>query len=335
MKFTKITVVCLILVLLAASYSLAELRKPGVNGAAFLKIGTGARMVALGSAATTLHGDPNMIFWNPAGIQMDAGKTQFGFNYNQWIAGLDHISGAVTHSFGNLGTFGVGFIYMGLSDITADRDIAPPGFESAQYEPLGTNRYDTFNYYDLAVSLAYSKQFTDHFRMGLAFKYIRETIDSEVADAIAFDFGAIYNTGFRDLTLGARLNNVGSDMQFYAVGAPLPLNFSIGASASLAKEENMALKGYVDFTKPQDSPQLFFTGLEWNVRNLLALRGGYKFGYSGSQDESSRLSQTDEGLSFGGGLNLPIVGYKLWLDYAFTSFNVFKDTHRFSLRFEF
>ncbi|MDZ7260995.1 MAG: hypothetical protein ONB05_02595, partial [candidate division KSB1 bacterium] len=69
MKFIKTVVVTLILLLITASFSLAELRKPGITGAAFLKIGVGARMVALGSAATTIYGDPNAIFWNPAGIE--------------------------------------------------------------------------------------------------------------------------------------------------------------------------------------------------------------------------------------------------------------------------
>lgn len=91
----------------------------------------------------------------------------------------------------------------------------------------------------------------------------------------------------------------------------------------------------MDFTKPQDSPQLFFTGLEWLVHDLFALRAGYKFGYSGAFDKTTRLGQTDEGLSFGAGVNLPISGYKLWLDYAFTNFTVFNDTHRFTLKFEF
>ena len=336
MKFTKIVVVTVILMLLAASYSGAELRKPGINGAAFLKIGTGARMVALGSAATTLYGDPNMIFWNPAGIEINDGKTQVGFNYNDWIAGLNHMSGAVSHSFSKFGTFGVGFIYMGLSDVTADRDIAPPGAESSQMERAGALQFETYNYSDMAFILAYSKQFTDRFRMGVSVKYIRENIDDVVADAYAFDFGAVYETGLRDLTFGARLNNVGGDLKFYAFNSPLPLNFSIGASASLAKEEKSDLKAFVDFTKPQDSPQLFFSGLEWLVRDMFALRGGYKFGYSGSLDDKTRLSQTDEGMSFGAGLNLPIISsYKLWLDYAFTSFSVFNNTHRFSLKFEF
>jgi len=50
------------------SNSHSQVRKSGINSLAFLKVGVGARQVAIGSAATTLKGEPNMIFWNPAGI---------------------------------------------------------------------------------------------------------------------------------------------------------------------------------------------------------------------------------------------------------------------------
>ena len=336
MKVSKTISFTLVFLLISASvFGAGQLRKPGIDGAAFLKVGVGARMVALGSAATTLYGDPNLIFWNPAGIQTEAGKTQIGLNYNDWLIGLSHSAGAVTHSFGNLGTFGVGVIYMGLSDIAADRDIAPPGYEQPVPESPDVTQYDTYNFYDLAVTVAYSKQLTDRFRMGAGAKFIQESIDSETATAFAFDFGAVYETGFRDLTFGARINNVGTDMKFYAIGAPLPLYFAIGASMSVAKEENTTLRGFVDLTKPKDSPQLFFAGGEWMLYNKLALRGGYKFNYSGFVDDVTRLKQTDEGASFGAGIALPISDMHVWLDYAFTQFTVFDNTHRFSLRFEF
>jgi hypothetical protein len=335
MKVSKIVIFALVFALLSVSFiGAGQLRKPGINGAAFLKIGVGARMVALGSAASTLYGDPNMIFWNPAGIQIDKGKIQASLNYNKWIVDLSHNSGALTYGLGSLGTVGLGVVYMGLSDLSADRDIAPPGYTAAVPEAADVTQYDTYNYYDMAVTLAYSKQFTDKFRMGASVKFIRESIDTETANAFAFDFGAIYETGFHDLTFGAKINNVGNDIVYYAIGSPLPLNFSIGAAVNLAKMENSSVRGFLDLTKPMDCPQLFFIGGEWEVLKMFALRGGYKVGYSGTYDEKTRLGQTDEGATFGGGLNLKVMDYNLWVDYAFTDFNVFENTHRFSLRFE-
>lgn len=62
--------------LLLLSNSHSQVRKSGINSLAFLKVGVGARQVAIGSAATTLKGEPNMIFWNPAGIVLSDKKTR-------------------------------------------------------------------------------------------------------------------------------------------------------------------------------------------------------------------------------------------------------------------
>ena len=307
----------------------AAVRKAGINGMPFLKIGVGARMVALGSAVTTIHGDANAMFWNPAGIDVEAGVTQVALNHNKWIISLDHEAGAIVHGFGNLGTFGLGFIYLGISDIPADRDIAPPGFEYAQIDQATS---ETYSYYDLALMLSYSKRFTDRFRMGGNVKWLREHIDDQTVNVVAFDFGAIYETGFRDLTLGARLNNLGGDVEYFAIAVPIPLTFAVGASMSLAREENSAFRVMVDATKPQDSAQLYFAGAEWTFQDWLALRGGYKFNYSGVKDNNG-IATTDEGASFGVGLRLPVgETMRVNLDYAFTDFGIFDNTHRFTLR---
>jgi len=46
MKISKIVIFTLVFALFTASFVGAQLRKPGIDGAAFLKIGVGARMVA-------------------------------------------------------------------------------------------------------------------------------------------------------------------------------------------------------------------------------------------------------------------------------------------------
>ncbi len=328
----KVSILVAIALLGMVGTGQAAVRKAGLNGMPFLKIGVGARMVALGSAVTTVYGTPNAMFWNPAGIDVDAGVTQVALNHNKWIISLDHEAAAVTHGFGNLGTFGLGFIYLGISDIPADRDIAPPGFEYAQIDQATSA---TYSYYDMAMILSYAKRLTDRFRMGANVKFLREHIDDQDVNVFAFDFGAIYETGFRDLTLGARLSNLGSDVEYFAIAVPIPLTFSIGASMTLAKEENTAFKVLVDAAKPQDTAQLYYVGGEWTLQDWFALRGGYKFNYSGVKDANG-IAISDEGASFGLGLKLPVGGsVSVMLDYAFTDFGIFDNTHRFSLRLGF
>lgn len=318
--------------MLLATTSFAGNRKTGINGASFLKIGVGARQVALGSAVTTLGGDPNMMFWNPAGIYIDGSKTAFALSHNEWLLAMNHDALSIAHNFEGIGTVGVGLIYIGLGDIAANRDVAPiPELEPVQADKATGATYDFSN---LAVNLTLSHKFTDKLTLGASIKFIREKIDDQNASSVAGDFGAIYHTGWHDLAIGASLRNLGGDLTYYEFGAPIPLMFSIGASASLAKQENMVVTGLIDATKLQDSEQLYFGGLEWSISDKLMLRGGYKFNFSGARD-NFEVDTTDEGASFGAGINLPWGSNEIRIDYAFTEFNVLDNTHRFSFSMTF
>ncbi len=332
LSIKKVTAGTVAMVLLLATALHAGNRKTGINGATFLKIGVGAKQISLGSAVTTMSGDPNMMFWNPAGIVSESGKTAFAFNHNRWLLAMNHEALAITHKIEGSGTLGLGVIYVGLGDIVADRDIAPT--EDTRQLQADQATSPTYSFYDVAINLTIAHQFTDKLTLGASLKFIREKIDDQTASSVAADFGVIYRTGFRDLTLGARMNNLGGDIEYYSIPAPIPLLFSIGASMTLAGEENSRLIGYLDATKPQDNPQLYFGGLEWRLMERLSIRGGYKFAYSGTKDRFN-IDITDEGASFGAGLKLPWGDNSIFIDYAFTQFNVLSNTHRFSFYIEF
>jgi hypothetical protein len=325
MNTRKIFCLLLAIAILIPAFGQAQVRKTGITGLAFLKVGVGARQVALGSAATSLRGDASMMFWNPAGIALSEGKTQFTFMYNKWIADLGHYAAGVTHDFGWLGTIGVGFIGFGKSGISA----------ALARDPLDTETSETYDYLDLAIQATYAKSFTDKLALGISVKFLNESIDTESASAVAVDFGSTYQIGWRNLTLGARVNNLGSDIKFFNQNNPLPLNFSFGVSGDLLNKENHRVMLAVDATKPQDTEQLFFTGGEYTFNKMLSVRGGYKFLYSGREDRLN-LKTTEEGITLGGGLNVPFSSYRAKVDYAYTDFGALFDTvHKISATFEF
>ncbi|MFZ5517531.1 MAG: PorV/PorQ family protein [Candidatus Zhuqueibacterota bacterium] len=325
------------------------MKKTGSSGASILKVAVGAKASALASAMTTTQGDVNQLFWNPAGIVLEAGQTQVTFSYNNWIADLSHNAFAVARSFGNLGTFALGGMMAGVSDITANRDIQP-GLEGVEYIDDAT-----FDYNSNFLALSYGRQFTDKLALGITAKYYSESIDGVGIHSFAMDFGAIYEVGFKDLTIGARIQNLGQDMTYYYVPVNLPLVFSFGVSYSLINSDLFGLKGYLDATKPLDADQMILTGAEMHLYKTMFVRGGYKLNYTGIQDEfmgrdvyynneavtrTSWLSKqsynrTDEGLSIGAGIEIPYDKYKLIVDYAWTSFDVMDDVNRFSLTFKF
>ena len=320
----------------------AQTKKSGLTGAAFLKVGVGARAVAMGSAVTSISGDINQLFWNPAGIALADEQWQATFTHNRWIADLSHNAAAVGHDFGNIGTLAIGFVALGVSDIEADRDVVP-SFLGGTFTPFDTETGATYDYLDLALQVTWARNFTDKLSLGTSVKFISQNIDSESASAYAVDFGAIYKIGFRHATVGARINNLGKDIKFFDIGSPLPLTFSIGGSISLYGTENNNVVVMVDATKPQDADQLIFTGGEYTFANLVSIRGGWKFNYSGIDDtkrnefdgEIIDVPRTEEGLSLGGGLKIPVGKNKALFDYAYTEFGILDNVHRFSFSFTF
>ena len=319
-----------IIVVVMLTTTMAFAQKPGLTGASFLKIGVGARHTALGSAVTTVSGDPTMMFWNPAGIYSE--KTNISVSHNEWLLALAHEALAASFYIDGIGTIGAGIIYIGEGDITANRDVAPTAGTADQQADQATGA--TYSFYDLAVNISLSRKFTDKLLLGASIKLIREKIDDLNANSIAGDFGVIYDTGWRNLTFGARLTNLGGDLEYFQFGAPIPLTFSIGASFAITDERDNKLIAYFDATKPQDNEQLYFGGLEWQVLERLSVRGGYKFGLSGTED-SFNIENTDEGASFGAGFEFPWSGANMSIDYAFTDFGILADTHRFSFTVSF
>jgi hypothetical protein len=264
-----------------------------------------------------------MMFWNPAGSAMSDGKTQVMFMYNKWIADLGHYAAGVARDFNGLGTLGLGFISLGKSGIGAARDALDPATS------------ETYDYNDMAIQATYAKRFTDRLALGLSVKFLNQSIDTESVSALAIDFGSTYQIGFKNITLGARVNNLGSDFKYYNQNNPLPLVFSFGVSADLIDQQDYKLMVALDATKPQDTEQLIFSGGELTVGEYFAVRGGYKFLYSGREDRNG-LATAEEGVTLGGGLNLPLSSYRAKVDYAYTAFgDLFDTVHRVSIMFEF
>ena len=349
MKYKAITALLIIVMLVAVISGYTQtMRKTGLSGASILKVGVGAKAVAIGSAVTSETGDVNQLFWNPAGISLDRGQTDITFSYNNWLVDLSHNAFAVGHCFGNLGTFAIGGMVSGVSGIDADRDYVA-GLA------IDYSGGSSFDYTSMYFVLGYAKQFTDKLSLGASAKYYREEIDVESADAFAFDFGAIYKLGYRDLTVGARIQNLGSDMKYYFNDFSLPLVFSFGVSMSMIQSDFFSIKGYADATKPLDAEQLLLGGAEVTLYKTVHIRTGYKFNYSGVRDQFGDRSsyqrvegvvrahwwdpkeyyRTGEGASVGAGVEIPYGDYKLTVDYAWTQFGILDDVNRFSLTFKF
>jgi len=337
MKHLFVLMAILLMVCLTVEVADAQNRKAGLNAAAFLKIGVGARQVGLGSAATALSGDATNMYWNPAGITLPSDeRLQAAFTYNKWFADLTQQAAAVTYNLEGIGTIGVGFMMFGLTGIKADRDVYPgdPALQALQIDQMST---DTYDYRDILAQVTYARAITDQLSLGISAKYISQKIDDQSANAIAFDFGSVYDIGVLDWKIGARLSNLGGDIKFYDFAQPIPLTFSIGTCISPYSDDMQKFMIAVDGVKPQDGMQYYYVGGEYTFMNLVAVRGGYKFNYSGVDDGGSSfapsINTTVEGYTLGAGFQTKFDGYNVHLDYAYTKMDLVDAVHRITLSF--
>ncbi len=330
------TISLLILSLFFSSDLESQQRKAGLTGMSFLKVGVGARPVAMGSAASSFSNDVNQMFWNPAGIALKDERYQGTFSYNDWIAGISQNAAAFSYNAGNLGTIGVGFVAFGVSDIPANRQR---DFGIPEIDDLVTDRATsaTYDYQDVLVQLSYARYFAERLSLGINLKYINQSIDDQSVGVFAVDLGSVYEIGIADWKIAARLSNLGSDYTYYNISNMIPLTFSIGTSARPVNTEIGALTIAFDAVKPQDGLQHYHIGGEWTFMNTLSFRGGYKLNYSGTQTDQGAdrpsVDNTIEGFSLGAGLNVNVSNMNVKVDYTMTMMDILDNVHRISVHF--
>jgi hypothetical protein len=247
----------------------------GEAGFAFLKLGVGARPMGMGSAYVALAEDPTAVYWNPAGLAGTQGAHVLVM-HNEWIQDFRQEFAAVSRTVGG-GAVGFGISGFYTSEMEARDDVG--------------NLTGHFGFNDFAVTGAYGRRFAHHLSGGASLKFLREMIDQETATAFALDLGAKMALGSSGVTLGAALQNLGSDATFISESFPLPR--TVRAGAAIAR--NIAglhgtgtLSG--EFRKARGEDSRVHVGGELAIKERIALRAGAKFGYD------------DENMTFGLGL---------------------------------
>lgn len=303
MKRMLVTLLGITLLLLPATLWAED----GSTGLAFLKLGVGARAIGLGDAYVGVSGDASSIYWNPAGLAQ-VENIDLMFMHSEWFQGIRYEFLGGAQRFDHQ-AFGIGLTGLYMDDL--ERREGPTS------EPIGH-----FGFYDFALTGSYARTLTDYLDVGANLKYLHEKIDNETAAAFAVDLGATYRVpSLERLSIGAVLQNLGTQMQYLEDKFDIPLNFRTGLAYSIPAE---ALKGdflaVTDLVVPSDGKTKLHFGLEYMYAHVLALRFGYRTGWD------------NQNVSAGLGVNVK----SFRLDYAYTPFySDLGDTHRFSLAYAF
>jgi hypothetical protein len=336
-RITRTLILALCIAFIVPTAGFAQLfrstAKVGTTSGQFLKIGVGARAIGMGGAQTAVMGDLSSLYWNPAGLSRLENTGEFVFNHANWLADINHDFAAAALNLGDFGSLG-----LSLTALNVPEDLV----RTVAFPEGDGRRWDA---HSLAIGIAYARDLTDRFSIGINFKYIREAIWSESAQGFAADVGMLYLSEIPGLTLGVAVVNFGTPMrmdgrdlyfnedpngdvgsgpnnvpsQYRTVDFDLPLTFRIGLAWEFKPTDDFTVVAAFDAAHPNDNTEYVNTGLEVSFMKIFFARAGYK---------SIFLRDSEQGLTWGLGFHYGITNVaRVKIDYGFADYGRLKNVH--------
>lgn len=326
----------ILIVVVFISVVRAEVSKVGTTAASFLSIEVGARAIGMGGAFVAMADDPSALFWNPGAMARLNGY-QVMFNHDNYLADISYNFLGAVFNLKNYGTLGLSFTSMSMDEMAVTTHLYPYG--------TGT----TFNAGSIALGISYGYNITDRFSIGGGVKYIKESIYHSSASAVAFDIGTIFTTQFWGTRIGMSITNFGPKLKMngtdlivnydYDSNDPfnndkinadlrtenyeLPLMFRVGLAANLLQTmPQHALWLAVDAMHPNDNSECVNVGMEYGLKDMFFLRGGYKAAFQNNSEQA---------WTAGGGIKVTIKGFHTGFDYAYQSFGRLENIQKVTL----
>jgi len=301
----------------------------------FMAIGIGGRPLGMGGAFTAVANDVTAAYYNPAGLA-NINYPQISLMHDERFGDLiNYDYAAVAIPFDTDMSFAFTATRLGIDGI--------PDTRQALVDPEGNVVYDItdprnrinpslikeFSNQDWAFYLSFAKRQSDKFYYGASVKIIRRDIAEFGATGVGFDVGALY-TPFENFYVGANIQDITTTLVAWntgrnelispttKIGAAYMFEF-LGGKFTPALDFDIRFENRKFASNFHLGPVSFdmHAGLEFNFKNIFAIRGGY-----------NDVKQ----FTVGAGIKLP----KLNIDYSFARFNMdeldrLPDTHRISL----
>jgi len=314
-----------LILLLSNSNSYSQLipnlggQRRGTSSLQFLKIGNGARGTGMGETFVAVSDDISALYWNPAGL-VQFKENGVTFSHTLWFVDTQlQFFGAVYH-FGGNNAVGLSVASLRTDDMKVTTEV----------QPSGTGEY--FRFSDIAIGLSFARQMTDQFSFGATVKYIEETLGALKMRGVVGDLGTFYRTGLGTSRFAVLISNFGAQVtpsgSVNLIGGrvadsfqkfPPPTLFRIGFAIEPILTGSNRLTTSIQLNSPNDNSENVNIGAEYAYKELLFLRGGYKFNVDA------------ENFSFGAGIKVPISFAKTELDYSISNYKDLGFAQRFSI----
>lgn len=279
----------------------------------FLRLDVSPRAGSLAGSYVAADDDPNVIFYNPAGIRA-TDKMPVSFSFTKHLTDINMSGLAIARNFQGIGTFSLGVQYINYGS-----------FSYADESGLRDGR--TFGAGEAAFLVGYSGLIADNFYYGVNAKYIYSAIENYSSSAMAADIGLQYAMPEQLMVIGFSALNLGGQIDAYSgTKEDLPVDVRLGITKKL---EHMPLRLSVSFNRINEDADNFgnrfkhFTlGGEFTLSKVLRLR----IGYDNDKRKDLKIGSTAGLGGFSLGLGALIDRYNF--DYAFSSLGSIGAIHR-------
>ncbi len=274
----------------------------------FLRLDNSPRAAALAGSFVSNNDDPNVIFYNPAGIAQLKNRPA-SFSFLKHLLDINSVSLAYSHFFKDIGRFGAGIQYINYGSFTEANEFG---------EKLGE-----FGAGEFALTIGYSNELGNNFYYGINTKFIYSSIADRYSTGIGFDFGLQYSIPESKWNFGLSILNAGTQIKyFYSTREELPLDIRIGVSKTL---EHLPFTFYLSLNKlneKEDRFKQFTVGGELKLSKVLRLR----FGYDNEKRKELKIGTTAGIAGFSIGVGFVVKDYNI--DYAYSSMGSIGALHR-------
>jgi hypothetical protein len=309
-------IVFISLLIFVLSVNVYATDKVAQTGCGFLDIAEGARACGMGEAFTVFGQDASALFYNPSGIGEIDGNFDLSAGGTQWVADIQYLYVAAVYNADVWGSFGFSLIAPDYGEIYGTRVDS-----SAAAGWVNTGLLDVSAF---CAGVAYAREFTDKFTVGLQVKYVTQhlgenefviqdtlfvTRQNEIS-TLSYDFGLLFSPGFKSFTFGMSVRNFSPRVAYELVGFELPLTFALGVGMDIldffGEHPDYSLNVGLDGIHPRDWGEQYKVGAEFGYKNMIFLRAGYKF------------NSYAEGLNAGVGINAAGVR----IDYSYSKYDL-------------
>ncbi|MFH1823857.1 MAG: PorV/PorQ family protein [Candidatus Firestonebacteria bacterium] len=285
----------------------------GTSALPFLRIAPSARAVGMGETFVSVADDVNASFWNPAGLAnlktMDLSLMHLIYWDNSSYEFL-----AFNYPLTDNLKIGTHIIYLNYGSIDKTTETDSGTFNGVT---------GTFTPYDLAVAGSIGYSLLEDLQIGLNIKYVMQSIDTDTANALAGDIGALckLNMLVENLVVGLAVSNIGTKIKEDSL--PMTLRAGLSMRFSILQEKDLlaAAGVYLPFESSVIAENV---GVEYWYDHMFAVRLGYKVGYD--------VGNFTAGIGFKSILE-GIFGYQI--DYSYAPSGNLGDTHRISVTLNF